>query len=209
MRTALLILFLVLPVIGYDGCREWEFKCGDKCVINTRTCKCGDGQFKKDDFKWCCHNKTCRGGATSAAIMDVVCPEGTVESLDKPCLEGVNKRRCPEDAGITRGEALTSQCKGDKNTAGATENMGTTIVIIVTAVSGGVIIVVFLVVVCACWKRRSHRDAKPAVDLNPVYGVNQGEEYDYITVTDNNMYYGDNSRDSHTIATDLNPYYEG
>ena len=151
MRTALLILFLVLPARGHDGCRDWEFKCGDKCVINNRTCKCGQNKFQRADPMWCCHNETCSGGAISSAILDVICPGGAVESLDRPCLVGVNREKCPEEAGITRGDVLSKQCSARKETKNDTESKDKNLLILGLSVGAVFIFATSIVTFAICF----------------------------------------------------------
>ena len=151
LTTALLTLFLVLPVRGDDGCRGRAFKCGDKCVSDIRTCKCGEDKFEKYEFKWCCHNETCGGEVTFAATWDVSCPGGTMVSLDKPCLAGVNERRCPADAGITRGDALSKQCSARKETKKDTENKDKNLLILGLSVGAGIIFAISVVIFAVCF----------------------------------------------------------
>ena len=150
LRTALLILFLVLPARGEDGCRTSAYKCGNKCVSDTRTCKCGEDQFEKYEFKWCCHNETCDGEVTFTATWDVSCPKGTVVSLDKPCLAGVNREKCPKEAGITRGEDLSKQCSAHKETKRETESKDKNLLILGLSVGAGIIFATSVVTFAVC-----------------------------------------------------------
>ena len=62
--------------------------CGDQCVDEYKTCKCGKDSFKGDFFgnNYCCSNTTCQQNN----IGNVECPQGQMLHISKKC-----DQQCP------------------------------------------------------------------------------------------------------------------
>ena len=237
VESAFLVVLLLLPARGDDGCASDQWKCGDICQRHEIKCDCGGSEFSYSDHMWCCNTETCTWEKSPSFGYILASCEGAAVSLTEPCQGGRNQGKCPAETGITRIHYSNSTCNLIKETEEnepipttteatnnkekaqtkettttnanrqSIEDKNLTIILIVAGA------LLFLVIAACCSlklyksKRRSNSVVKE--DFNPVYG-DYSDIYQPTEIYDRNPDYAaaDMEETAVTVIRDNNPEYE-